>query len=318
MIENILLLIAGFFLLIKGADILIDGSSAIAKKFHISSLIIGLTIVAIGTSMPELMICSKSTVLNEYSVTIGNVIGSNICNILFVFGICSIIIPMKISKITKFLEIPISLLLIFTFFILANNGLEKGITAGEGIVLLALFICFIIYTIIIAKYEEIIEPKVELININETDTGIVKGFLYVLAGIVALNFGGDFVVENIVELLEKFNVNERKMSLVFIAFGTSLPELITSINAVLKKNNEMAIGNILGSNFFNMSLVVALSSFFNKIDFFFFYNVDILILFIVTVFLLIAPYIGRKNYIDKKFGIAMVALYAMYMLGVLK
>lgn len=317
MLENILLIIAGFFLLLKGSDILVDGSSAIAKKFHISSLIIGLTIVAIGTSTPELMICLKSSGISESNVAIGSVIGSNICNILLVLGICSLISPIKFKKETRLLEIPLSLLMIFTVFVLANNSVsDKAITQGEGIVLLVLFICFLIYTIIIGKYGELIEPKIELINTREDEIGLGKSFIFVIAGIIALKFGGDFVVDNIKELIENFNIDEKIMSLIVIALGTSLPELMTSINAILKQDSDMAIGNIIGSNIFNLSLILGFSSILNQVKFSVDYNIDILVLFITTVVLLVVPYIGKKEHCGRIAGLLFVLSYVGYVFSV--
>lgn len=313
MLENILLIIAGFFLLVKGADILVDGATAVAKKLHISSLIIGLTIVAIGTSMPELMICLKSSGISEANVAIGSVVGSNICNILLVLGICSLISPIKFKKETRLLEIPLSLLMIFTVFVLSNNSVSnKAITQGEGIVLLALFVCFLIYTIIIGKYGELLEPKIELINTREEELGVGKSIIFIIAGIVALKFGGDFVVENIKELIENFNIDEKIMSLIVIAIGTSLPELMTSINAILKQDNDMAIGNIIGSNIFNLSLILGLSSIFNPISFSVDYNIDIFVLFITTVVLLIVPYIGKKEHCGRIAGGIFILSYIGY------
>lgn len=316
MVENILLIIAGFFLLVKGADILVDGSSSIAKKFHISSLIIGLTIVAIGTSMPELIVCLKSAVINESDVSIGSVIGSNLCNLLLVLGVCSIISPIKFKKETKLVEIPVSLMMIFTLFVIANNnGLEKSITKPEGIILLVLFFCFLSYTIFMGKYGEILEPKIELINTGEDEIGVLKSLGFIIAGIVALKFGGDFVVDNIVEIIKNFNADERLLSLTVVSVGTSLPELMTSINAVLKKEDDIAIGNILGSNIFNLLLIVGLTSLINPIVYFVEYNIDMLILFVATVFLLIVPYIGKKNHMSRINGVFFVLVYVGYVIS---
>ena len=209
MVENILLIIAGFFLLVKGADILVDGASSIAKKFNISSLIIGLTIVAIGTSMPELIVSLKSMIVNQSNVSIGSVIGSNIFNLLVVLGVCSIISQIKFKKEMKLVEIIISLVMTFTVFIIANNNSQKMITKQEGILLLVLFVFYLLNTILIGKYGEISEHKIELIT-DEEDIGVLKSFLFIFIGIIALNFGGDFVVDNVIEII---NVNERLLSL---------------------------------------------------------------------------------------------------------
>lgn len=315
MVENILLIIAGFFLLVKGADILVDGSSAIAKKFHISSLIIGLTIVAIGTSMPELIVCLKSALINQSDVSIGSVVGSNICNLLLVLGICSIISPIKFRREAKLVDIPISLLMIFTIFVIANNGeLEKSITKPEGIILLVLFFCFVSYTIFIGKYGEILEPKIELIT-DDDDSNIFKNFIFIIGGIVALKFGGDFVVDNIVEIIKNFNANEKLLSLTVVSIGTSLPELMTSINAIYKKEEDMAIGNILGSNIFNFLLIIGVSAIINDIKYSVEYNLDIMFLFITTALLLILPYIGKKNHMSKINGIFFILFYIGYIIS---
>lgn len=312
MLENILLIIAGFFLLIKGADILVDGSSAIAKKFNISSVIIGLTIVSIGTSLPELTVCLKAAMVNHSDVSIGSVIGSNICNILLILGICSIISPIKLKKETKLIEIPISLVMIFTLFILANNdGLQKSISRPEGIILLVLFLCFISYTIFITKYGELIEPKVQLIK-DEEDISVIRSILFIVFGSIALKFGGDFVVDNITEFIKQMGFDEKILSLTVISIGTSLPELITSITASVKKEKDIAIGTILGSNIFNILLILGVSAIISPINFSVDYNIDIMILFVSTVFLLISPYIGKKNHISKINGIFLFLCYVAY------
>ena len=317
MLENILLIIAGFFLLIKGSEILVDGSSNIAKKIHISQIVIGLTVVAIGTSLPELIICIKSALNNSSDIEIGTIIGSDICNLFFVLGVCSFISPIVFKKETKLFEIPISLVMIFTFFILANNsGINKSINRYEGIILVVLFVLYLAFTIFIAKYGEILDPKVELIT-DEDDIGILKSLFFIIIGIVALNFGGDFVVDNVLELIEKFRLNEKVLSLTVIAFGTSLPELITSITAIFKKQDEIAVGNILGSNIFNLLLISGVSSIISTIEYSVDFNVYILLLFIITACLLIIPNLNKKkDYIGKISGALFVLLYITYIVSI--
>ena len=310
MVENILLIIAGFFLLVKGADILVDGASSIAKKFNISSLIIGLTIVAIGTSMPELIVSLKSMIVNQSNVSIGSVIGSNIFNLLVVLGVCSIISQIKFKKEMKLVEIIISLVMTFTVFIIANNNSQKMITKQEGILLLVLFVFYLLNTILIGKYGEISEHKIE-----EEDIGVLKSFLFIFIGIIALNFGGDFVVDNVIEIIKKFNVNERLLSLTVLSVGTSLPELVTSINAIYKKEDDIAVGNIIGSNIFNFLLIIGISAIINPIKFSVDFNIDIMFLFVSTAILLVIPYIGKKNRISKPNGIFFILLYIGYIIS---
>ncbi len=314
MVENILLIIAGFFLLVKGADILVDGASSIAKKFNISSLIIGLTIVAIGTSMPELIVSLKSMIVNQSNVSIGSVIGSNIFNLLVVLGVCSIISQIKFKKEMKLVEIIISLVMTFTVFIIANNNSQKMITKQEGILLLVLFVFYLLNTILIGKYGEISEHKIELIT-DEEDIGVLKSFLFIFIGIIALNFGGDFVVDNVIEIIKKFNVNERLLSLTVLSVGTSLPELVTSINAIYKKEDDIAVGNIIGSNIFNFLLIIGISAIINPIKFSVDFNIDIMFLFVSTAILLVIPYIGKKNRISKPNGIFFILLYIGYIIS---
>ena len=312
MLENILLIIAGFFLLIKGADILVDGASNIAKKFHISHLIIGLTVVAIGTSVPELMVCIKSAMIGKSDLSIGSSIGSNIFNLFFILGICSVISPIKFKKETKLIEIPLSLVIIFTIFIIANNGgVNKEITKIEGIILLVLFFQFVIYTIFMGKYGELFEKRVELIEDDEIS--IVKSLAFIIAGSIALKFGGDFVVENIVEILKSFDGIEQIVSLTVLSIGTSLPELITSITAVVKKEKDIAVGNVLGSNIINFLLIIGASSIFSPIKYSVEYNLDLLILFIGTSILLFVSYIGKKNYVSRINGMFLIFGYIGYM-----
>ncbi len=316
MLENILLIIVGFFLLLKGADILVEGASSIAKRFKISKLIIGLTVVAIGTSLPELIIGIKSSLIGESDVIIGFIVGSNIFNILVILGICSIIAPIKFTKESKFIDIPISLVIIFTFFILANNsGIEKSITKPEGIILLILFLCFFSYTIFIKKYGQIVDPKVELISDEEEDQNIVKIIFFIISGIIALKFGGDFVVDNITEIIKNSGIDKRIFSLILISICTSLPELSTSFMASLKKEEEIAIGNIIGSNIFNISLILGLSSIISDVKYSVEYNVDVMFMFISTVLLLIFPLLGKKNYISKRKGIGFILIYIVYMMS---
>ena len=231
MIINILLIIFGFFLLIKGADILVDGSSNIAKKFHIPEIVIGLTIVAIGTSMPELMVSLNASIKGLSDISVGNVIGSNLANLLLILGVTSIIKPLVFKRETKLIESPFTLFITILFFIFANYSIFGDINVisrGEGIVLLFLCVLFIIYNLIMAKKgNEFDREKVKINKKEEKKINILKSLIMIIIGIIGLKFGGDFVVENVRELAISFGISEKLVSLTIVAFSTSLPELIT-------------------------------------------------------------------------------------------
>lgn len=316
MFENILLIIAGFFLLIKGADILVEGSCFVAKKFHIPEIIVGLTIVSIGTSMPELMVSMTSAINGHSDVAMGNVIGSNLTNLLMILGLSAIILSVEFKKETKFIEIPMTLGIIFTLFLLGNNGgIDKCITRPEGIILIILFICFLIYTVIMAKYGndfENTETKKEEI---EKPLGIFKSIVFIICGIIALKFGGDFVVDSACEIANAIGISEKIISLTIIAIGTSLPELITSVTAAIKGDSDIAIGNILGSNIFNFLLIVGVSAIISPVKYSVEYNIDMMILFVVTTILMLFPYIGKKNQMTRANGVVYLLCYVGYMVS---
>lgn len=313
MLENILLIIAGFFLLIKGADILVEGSCAVAKKFHIPEIIVGLTIVSIGTSMPELMVSATSAMNNHADVALGNVVGSNICNLLLILGLSSIIKPIEFKKETKLVEIPMTLLIIFTLFVLGNNGdIDKFITRPEGIILVILFICFLTYTIFMAKYGNDFD-EIEESEDKTKELGMLKSIVFIIAGIVALKFGGDFVVESACAIAEAIGISEKVISLTIIAIGTSLPELVTSAMAAIKGDSDIAIGNIIGSNIFNILLILGVTSIISPVHFAVDYNVDIMVMFVATTVLMLFPYIGKKNTMTRANGIVYFLGYVAYM-----
>ena len=237
------LIFFGFALLIKGADFLVDGASEIAKKFHIPEIVIGMTIVSIGTSMPELVVSVTSAVEGHSGIAIGNIIGSNIVNLFIILGICSVIRPLLFKKQTKFIEIPITTFATIFLFYVCNNGNGNIITKEEGIILLLFCAMFIIYNITMAKRGEKFEKtdmEVSLI-IDNNKISIVKSVLYIVLGIVGLKIGGDLVVNNSIISATLLGVSEKLISLTVVAISTSLPELITSINATLKNETDMAV-----------------------------------------------------------------------------
>ena len=309
MIESILLIIVGFFLLIKGADFLVDGSSKIAKKFHIPEIIIGLTIVSIGTSMPELFV-SITSALDGYSdMAVGNVIGSNIANLLLILGLSTVISSVKFKRETRLIEIPLCLIFTVIFLVLCNIG--QDISMLDALILIALFIAFILYTIVMAFKGEKFDSKDNDEEIEETDEksdSTLKNIIYVIVGIIALKFGGDFVVDNASYIAKTLGI-----SLTILAIGTSLPELVTSVSAAIKGKSDIAIGNILGSNIFNMLLIIGVSGLIKPIIYNVSYNMDMTILIIATIVLSLFPVIPPKNKMSRDNGIVYLIIYIGYM-----
>ncbi len=306
MILWIVLIIIGFVLLIKGADFLVTGASNVAKKFHIPEIIIGLTIVSIGTSMPELFVSVTSALNGHSDMAMGNVIGSNVCNLLLILGMSAVVNSITFKKETRLIEIPTYLLITVLFMFFCNTGL--GISRIEGFILLLMFLVFIGYTIIIAKKEAVEEKNVKVEGSN------LRNIIYIVLGIVALKCGGSLAVNNLVKVAQQFNISEKIISLTILAIGTSLPELVTSVMASLKKNSDIAIGNIIGSNIFNMLLIIGVSSVISPISYNASYNLDLTISLIGTMVLALFPLIPLRNQMSRGNGLVYLMGYACYLL----
>ncbi len=313
MIINFLIIIVGFLLLSKGADFLVDGSSLIAKRFHIKEIVIGLTIVSIGTSMPELMVSLTSAMTNHSDMAIGNVVGSNISNLFLILGICAIIKPLKFQEETVRLEIPIVIFLTALLYILGNNSNEKIITKFEGLILVIFFILFIFYNIFMVKKDA--SPNEDKSDFSKKD--ILKAIIKIALGIIGLKYGSDFVVNNSSELALKFGVSEKIISLTIVSISTSLPELITSITATIKGEINLAIGNVIGSNIFNIVLIVGATALVKPIEYSVSYNKDLIIFLIGMIVLGILPII-RKNKMSKLAGVIYFSVYVVYMIDLIR
>lgn len=315
MVVNILLIALGFALLVKGADFLVDGASGVAKRFHIPEIIIGLTIVSIGTSMPELFVSITSAIDGYSDMAIGNVIGSNLCNLLLILGISAAINPIIFKKETKLIEIPICIGTSIVLLILANIG--NSISRIDAIILIALFIAFICYTIMMAKkgedFDEISEEEKQRSAEEGKKRKIIVNIIYIIVGIIALKIGGDLVVEHSEKIAKMFNVSDKIIGLTIVAIGTSLPELVTSVTAALKKNADIAIGNIIGSNIFNMLLIIGAAAAISPMNYNTSYNLQMGILIVATIVLGIFPYTDRKDEMTISNGITYLMLYALYM-----
>lgn len=309
MILSFILIVVGFVLLIVGADVLVDGSSGIAKKFHIPEIIIGLTIVSIGTSMPELFVSITSALEGHSDMAIGNIIGSNLSNLLLILGLSATIKPVIFQKETRLYEIPMCLAVTLTLMFFCNTG--NGISRVEAIILLILFCLFIGYTICMGKKES----KRDIVEIQTEDknNSSIKNIMLIILGILGLKFGGDLVVNNALNVANYFNLSEKLISLTILAIGTSLPELVTSVTAAIKGNSDIAIGNIIGSNIFNILLIIGTSSIINPVVYNSTYNFDFSILLISTIILSLFPVIPPKNEMSRFNGIVYLIIYALYM-----
>lgn len=307
MFINVLFVIIGFILLIKGADFLVDGASDFAKKFHIPEIIIGLTIVSIGTSMPELFVSTTSALKNLGDMSLGNIIGSNLCNLLLILGLSVMIEPVVFKKETKRIEIPLCLFFTIIFMILCNIG--KEISRSDAFLLILLFLLFIGYTIYMGKKG--MEKSNEIIQ-NERKTWI--NIVYMIGGILFLKVGGDLVVHYSELIARELHMSDKVISLTIIAIGTSLPELVTSVTAAMKKNTDIAIGNIVGSNIFNLLLIIGVSGIIRPITYNISYNVQMIILIFSTFILSLFPYIGEKDKMTRINGVIYVMIYIAYIL----
>ena len=306
---SILLLIVGFLLLIKGADLLVDGSSSLASRLRVSQIVIGLTIVAFGTSTPELIVNVFAAIGGSSDVGFGNVVGSNIINIFLILGIAALISPLQTQKNTVWKEIPFTLLGALVLLVLCNDilfgTLPNTISSGDGIILLFLFTIFIVYVFAITKVES--ENKVEV-----KDFSAIKTFVFILSGLTGLIIGGKLVVDNAVSIAISFGISQRVIGLTVVALGTSLPELFTSAIAAMKGNADIAVGNVVGSNIFNVFFVLAITALVKPVPFKPAMNVDILVMSAASLFLFFTMFTGQKRKIDRWEAILFLMIYFCY------
>ncbi len=293
---NLLFLSLGMILLIKGANWLVDGAAALAKKYNVSDLAIGLTIVAFGTSAPELVVNSFASVEGHHEMVLGNVIGSNFFNLFLILGVAGLIIPLKVQSSTVWKEIPFSLLAIVLIFVFGNNFFfdqHSIITRLDGFILLALFFVFLYYVYSQLKSDP---SEIELIEKQLSNLMIT---VLIFAGLAGLVIGGKVVLVNGIDIAKEFGVSERIIGLTVIAAGTSLPELATSVVAALKKKSDIAVGNIIGSNIFNFLLIFGISAIINPIQYNEVFNRDLYLIAGGTLFLFIAMFTGGKKKLDR-------------------
>jgi cation:H+ antiporter len=307
-----LLMLAGFALLIKGADLLVDGASSIARRVHVSDLVIGLTVVAFGTSSPELFVNIISSLRGNTDIAIGNVIGSNIANVFLILGVSAVIYPLTVTKGTVWKEIPLSLLAALLLGILANDQLIDGkgfsvLTRIDGLVLLAFFSIFLYYSAGIAKKIEGMDEHVPV-----KQYGMGRSLLWVVLGLFGLSLGGKWIVEGAVHLALSIGMSQSVVGLTVVAVGTSLPELATSALAAYRKNVEIAVGNVVGSNIFNVFFVLGTSSTIKPLPFKPENNLDIGMVILSNLLLFLWMFTGKRRSLDRWEGVVFLSLYAGY------
>ena len=310
MFLEIILLIVGFVILIKGADVFVDGAASLAQNFKLSKMLIGLTIVAFGTSAPEFAVSVKSIISNNADMVLGNVIGSNILNILLIIGICALIKPVIVKNNTIKKEIPIVILMsTLLFFLMKDNLFDSSIsnivTRNDGFVILLFFTVFIYYLISIVRNKKD-EDADSLAKFN-----IPKSIIFTILGIVAIIVGSNLVVDSASTIATILGVSQKMIALTIVAFGTSLPELVTSIVSIKKDEQEIMVGNIVGSNIFNIGIVLGLPvALFGGIDAVGFNNIDLIMLLLSAVLLFMLSF--KKHKIGKVGGILMLVLFIIY------
>lgn len=308
MIVSILLVLIGFVCLIFGANWLVDGASSLARKYNISDLVIGLTIVAFGTSAPELVVNSVASVNGLSDLVLGNIIGSNNFNLFIILGIAGLVYPITVQSSMAWKEIPISLIITILLLALANNFFStqnSEISRMDGIILLALFVFFLYYV-----FSQLKAKKTEIIVITPTSNFKIWGFISI--GFIGLILGGKLVVDYSVEIATELGMSQKIIGLTIIAAGTSLPELVTSIVAAIKKNSDIAIGNVIGSNIFNILLILSISSLIHPVTFNQNFNQDIFILIGGTIFLIIAMFTGERKKLDRWEAFILLSFYILY------
>ncbi len=306
-----ILFVIGFVFLVKGADALVDGSASIAKRLNISNITIGLTIVAFGTSAPEFIVNIFAAAKGNTEIAIGNILGSNIANILLILGISAIINPITAKKNTVLKEVPLSLLAIIILGLMANDkiidgAIFSGITRTDGFVLLSFFIIFLYYTFSITRSDEdIVEGKIKLLSYP-------KAMLFVILGLTGLTLGGKWIVNGAVKIAELFNVSQSLIGLTICALGTSLPELATSAVAAFKKQSDIAIGNVVGSNIMNIFWILGASAVIRPLPFNTGFNVDIAMTIFASIVLFLVMFLGKKRVIERWQGLFMLISYFGY------
>lgn len=327
LLKSIVILIIGFVLLIKGADFFVEGSSAVAKRLRIPSMIIGMTIVAMGTSLPECAVSVTASIAGNNTLAISNAIGSNIFNLLVVCGVCTLFVPLEVQKSTLQKEFPLSIICAGLLLILGYLGMTLG--RIDGLILLIIFILYLLWMIQSVKKARkqtcpdgnhpdstvtnttLSDEEIEQVTSHINLLPAWKCIVYILGGMIAIKYGGDFVVDGASTIARSLGLSQTLIGLTVIALGTSLPELATSIVAAKKDEVDMALGNVIGSNIFNILLVLGVAAVISPVGFITENIIDIIILIIVSCITLVFAWTSKQ--LNRREGIAMLIIYAAYM-----
>lgn len=313
---NVLLLLVGFVALIVGADKLVDGASNLAQRLGIPNIVIGLTIVALGTSAPELVVNVFAAVEGSTEMVLGNVIGSNLFNVLGILGICAIIHPLTVKNNTTWIEIPLSLLAAVAVWIVANDVLLDNtsanlITRTDGLILLLFFAIFLVYNITLSQKTSD-DTEIEVKHYT-----YIKAIVFIVLGLAGLVIGGRLIVNSAVEIATMFGMSQRVIGLTIVSIGTSLPELATSVVAVRRKNVDIAIGNVVGSNIFNIFLVLGVSTVVNSVPVQDASFLDIILNLVAGLLLFIFLFTGKGTRLERWEGIVFLSIYIVYIIYLL-
>lgn len=298
------LLVVGFVLLIKGADFFVEGSSSVAKMLKVPSIIIGLTIVAMGTSLPECAVSITASVTNNNALAVSNAIGSNIFNLMVVCGFCALFNPLYVEKSTLKKEFPFSVVCAVLLLVCGYLGMQLG--RADGIILFIVFVAFLVWMV-----RSALKARAAAGDDEYEVLPVWKCIVFIVGGIVAIKFGGDFVVNGASTVATKLGLSQNLIGLTIVACGTSLPELVTSVVAARKNELDMALGNVIGSNIFNILFVLGIAATISPITFIMENVIDIVILVVMSV--LVWAFAWTKKKLDRFEGIVMLALYVVYL-----
>jgi len=313
---SILLILIGFVVLIYGANFLVDGASALAAKLKVPNIVIGLTIVAFGTSAPELVVNTIAAINGNPQIVLGNIIGSNIFNIAAILGLSAVVYPLAVKTNTTWIEIPLALLSVIVVIVMANDVIINKaavnvITRSEGIILLLFFTIFIAYNI----HVSLSNRKVNEVGVKHYP--LIKSVILIILGLAMLVVGGKLIVEYAVKIAQSFGMSERIIALTIVSVGTSLPELATSIIAVRKRNVDIAIGNVVGSNIFNMFLVLGISSVVADVPILLENQFDLMVNIFFSLVLFLFILIGKDRKLDRWEGAIFLGCYIAYLVSLI-
>lgn len=318
MLLNLLFLVGGTALVIIGANLLVDGASSLALKLKVTPLIIGLTVVAFGTSAPELTVSLISAFQGSTDIAVGNVVGSNIFNVLVILGIASLIQPIKVASSTVWKEIPLSLLGALVVFVCMNDiwldgGTTNALTRTDGILMLFFFIVFLYYTFFQAKAGQASAEESEV-----KEMGLLKSSLWIVGGLLGLVAGGKWMVDGASSLALSAGISQSVVGLTIVAAGTSMPELATSVVAAYKKNSDIAMGNVVGSNIFNSFYILGTTAIISPLPQGNITQVDLYVHILSALLLFLTAYVGRGHKVTRLEGGILLAVYVAYLFYLLR